>query len=566
MKLNSSLLSVRLWISAACAATLLVLTGCASIPTDGQVGTITVDEDSRAQTRVDAEGPKPGDGPDAIVRGFIKAGAGYNNNFSVARTFLTDTFAAEWDPTSSVKIVQNDTSLDSVTTTVASDSQTVSFDIPVSAALDAQGVYHQSKPNTSVTMEFSLRQVNGQWRISKAPDGLLISGVNFDNLFHSYPLYFYTPDAHYLVPDVRWFLRTASTATDIVSTLLEGPADYMAGAVLTPIPEGTSLNPQSVTISDGQADVGLDASGLDTKTKERIYTQVESSLLGLGSVTSVEVKTRDSDITSGTDVSTKVDVESQAVATSHDHLVNLANNALEPVAQAPALDGGHNPALSMDGMAYAWLSKDNTQLSYFDVSTGQTAQILLGDKLIPPSFDRFGWLWTAEAGGRGLLAVRSTGELAQVQLPFVQGREISGVRVSRDGTRVVVLSNKDGQTRADIVGIVREDDNKPNRVANADPMRIAAGFTNINDVTWAGSQDLAILGSTKPGEDPQPYVVKVTGPVEALGNVSGGVTIAAGNDVTTVRVGTQTGDLFTYTSGSWQRLVNADVRDPAYPG
>lgn len=547
-------------------ATVVALAGCAQIPTDGQVGTITVDSDSAAQTRVDAEGPKPGDGPDAIVRGFIMAGAGYSDNFGVARSFLTDSFAAEWNPTANVNIVAREVSLDSVTTNVSTDSQAVSFDIPVSANIDGRGIFHQKRSDTSVTMEFSLRQVNGEWRISQAPDGLLVSRTNFDNMFNAYPLYFYTPDFSNLVPDVRWLLRTSTTATEIVSQLLDGPAPYLSGAVLSPIPQGTTLSPQAVVIQEGRADVGLSATGLETETKERIFTQVESSLLSLGSVTSVDVSTRDSEVSSGVSVSSTVDVDSQAVAISGGKLVHLVGNTTEPVDGAPDFSKARNPAVSLDGEQFVWLSANGKELSHFNAKDKKTTSIYLGDDLVQPGFDRYGWIWTAEKKGRGLIAVRASGELVSIDFPAVRDRDILGIRVSRDGTRVGVLSYKNGESFVDVIGLIREADNKPARLVNADPIRLAPDFQVVDDITWAGSEAIAFLGHRRGEKGSMPYIQRLTGPVESLGSVSGGVSIAAGNDANTVRIATQSGELFTYSSGSWQRLVDSDVRDPGYPG
>lgn len=550
----------------ACLILLSVVSACARIPTDGQVGSVTVDPESGAQTRVDAEGPQPGDGPDAIVRGFIAAGASFNNNFSVARSFLTDSFATEWNPTSSVKIVKREVSLDSITTNVATDSQTVSFEIPVGAALDSRGIFRENQANTSATMEFHLRQVNGEWRISEAPDGLLVSRTNFDNMFKAYALHFYTPDFTYLVPDVRWFLRTSATATDMVRETLDGPAAFLSGAVVSPIPDGTSLSPQSVTIHDGQAEVGLSTSGMDDRTKERIYTQLEATLLSLGSVTSLQLQTPDAAITSGTSATSKVSAENIAVAVSNDSLVFLSGNTQRKVDDAPKLRGGHSPALSFDAEAIAWVTKSGNQIGYFNREKVSTTQILAGKDFIPPSFDRFGWVWTAEKKGTELQAVKESGELARINVPFVKDSQIRAIRVSRDGSRLAVLSTNKKDVRLDLVGIVRENGNRPARLTGTDTLRLATGFAKIEDVSWAGAQDVAILGSRSASEPVQPYIQKLGGNTEALGTVSDGNSITSGGDTSAVRVGTKSGELFTYTAGSWQRLVDSDLRDPAYPG
>ena len=57
---------------------LLVLTGCASIPSNGETGVISVeDQGQRVQSEVEPEGPVEGADPNTIVRGFLAAGAGH---------------------------------------------------------------------------------------------------------------------------------------------------------------------------------------------------------------------------------------------------------------------------------------------------------------------------------------------------------------------------------------------------------------------------------------------------------------------------------------------------------
>ena len=79
--------------------TALALVGCSSIPTSSPVGHIEDDSgDPGANNARIPDGPEPGDSPSDIVRGFLRAGAGTGNNFSVARSFLTEGEAQKWSP------------------------------------------------------------------------------------------------------------------------------------------------------------------------------------------------------------------------------------------------------------------------------------------------------------------------------------------------------------------------------------------------------------------------------------------------------------------------------------
>ncbi len=111
---------------------------------------------------------------------------------------------------------------------------------PVVGIVDSSGVFSSATPNTRSNLEFSLRQENGEWRISSAPNGLLVSRTTFRTIFLNYSLEFFTSDFSYLVPDSRWFLRSSSTPTAIINELLAGPAPTSPAPSSQRLPTGRS--------------------------------------------------------------------------------------------------------------------------------------------------------------------------------------------------------------------------------------------------------------------------------------------------------------------------------------
>ena len=86
---------------------LWVLAGCFSIPLTGPVGTIaqpTVADDEESSL-IRAYGPGTGDDAASIVSGFLAAGADSNDDYEVARKFLTPDLALSWNPTAGSLIV-----------------------------------------------------------------------------------------------------------------------------------------------------------------------------------------------------------------------------------------------------------------------------------------------------------------------------------------------------------------------------------------------------------------------------------------------------------------------------
>lgn len=552
----------------------LVLSACASIPTKSDVGRIEVtDENAAVQSRIDPDGPVPGSSPDEIVRGFLQAGAGYSNNYEVARSYLTDGFADSWKPSASVSVLAPGTSFDNVTTEVTTDSQSVSLTVPLQGLVDKAHVYRSASSRTSRDIEFTLRQVNGEWRISAGPDGTILTEANFTAVYQAYPLYFYSPDHSYLVPDTRWFIRSPATASDVTTALLAGPADYLVGSVVSAVPEGTELDPKSVTVDDGVAEVGLNATvdSLDAQSRSSLVAQLNTTLTAISSVNSVQVSTGSGELSP--DVTdppqTSVSFTPTPVAISGNHLVTLDGNTVEDVPGGPELAKNPSfPAAALDDSMYAYVTDKGKAIHRVMIEDMDDAEVLTGSRLTAPSFDRYTWMWTAEAKGKGTVrALSGAGVDVAFTLEDYGDRTITRVRVSRDGTRLGVLSRDgDGEAHLEVFGLVRNGEGEPEGVTSAAPLAVAANFGEITDFSWAGSGDLVILAHETDASSAQPYAVPVSGLPQALGTIDSGSRITAAGDTRTIRVGTSTGDVFTYGAGSWQRLVDAGVYDPAYPG
>ena len=99
-----------------------------------------------------------------------------------------------------------------------------------------------SEPDAQLVQEFSLKQVENEWRINLAGKGLLISRADLNRSFTTFPIWF--PDSNFktLTPDIVVLPRsTTGVATRLMQLLLEGPAENLTGAVKSAFPVGTSL-------------------------------------------------------------------------------------------------------------------------------------------------------------------------------------------------------------------------------------------------------------------------------------------------------------------------------------
>ena len=565
--------SLRTLALAICAG--VALTACSSIPTDSPVGHIEAGsgEPGASSARI-PDGPEPGDSVGEIVRGFLAAGAGTGNNFSVAKSFLTEAEAQEWKPQESVSLLPNDTDLDSLNYEVTSDQKTLTMSAPVVGLVDSSGVFNSTKPGTQSNMEFSLRQENGEWRIASAPDGLLISQSEFRTIFLNYSLEFFTSDYSYLVPDSRWFLRSSSTPTAIINELISGPAPYLAGAVVTAIPDGAKLSDSNVVaIENGIAKVSLGNQSVAPTDREKglIRQQIASTLKVIPSISSIELSIGGQLIAKSLQpkTDTSVQVDGPPVVLAKNRLSRISGTTVARVENSPDLAQAKasDPAVSFDDSFYVYLERAGKQLMRLKADGVDSTAIFAGKKLVRPSIDRFNMVWTAESANKGkITAVGKDGQTYTVAADFLSGRDLIDVEVSRDGTRIALLSKHKGESsRIDVVGIPRDKAGNPSSGVSEAPIEVGSSFAEIKDISWAGSTSLVALAAMENARV-QPFRIGVTGPPEQLGEVPEGSRIAAGEDGRSILVTSSAGAIYSYNSNAWQKLIDISAKDPSYPG
>jgi hypothetical protein len=134
---------------------------------------------------------------------------------------------------------------------VDENTATAEVKVHTTALIDDLGHLKSTEVSSAtIVPKFGFAKESGQWRVSATPD-LTIIGQVFDVVFKHYALYFFYSQSHYLVPDVRWFPSRASTATRLVGGLITGPDAWFGISVFNPIPKGTKLAIDAVTISNG---------------------------------------------------------------------------------------------------------------------------------------------------------------------------------------------------------------------------------------------------------------------------------------------------------------------------
>ena len=240
---------------------IVVLAGCgtmsssivAQVPTSGpiqqgeQISTNREDQ----FIRVIARGPVAGMTSSEIVQGFLDASASFDGDHAVARQYLTDEANRLWEPSTGVAVYEGAGEL-------AAYGYEVTFKASEAGRISAIGHYDVAAPGTELKGAFALVRDQGEWRIDRAPPGLILSLADVDRSFRSLSVYFFDPTFSTLVPDPRMIpVLGPGQATTLVKYLVAGPSEWLLPAVRTGFPNGVGLGIESVPVVSGVAVVDL---------------------------------------------------------------------------------------------------------------------------------------------------------------------------------------------------------------------------------------------------------------------------------------------------------------------
>jgi len=538
----------------------LALAACTALPTSGPV--VKSDVEVRDVGGIDQlpQGPQPGAGPTDIVQSFVIAGAtGFQGNFVAAREFLAGDARQTWKPLDGVVVAGP------LTYTETSATQ-VSVDVSVLARVDADGRYTEAPPDARESVTYDLvRDDEGEWRISGAPDGLILQQAVFSNQFRSTSVYFASADEKYLVPETRWFpVPVNQLPTHVIKALLAGPSPWLRDAVTTAVPDGVSLSPEAVVVDDsGVARVNLAPTtavlGADGGL---LVAQIDASLLTLPGVGSVQVSGGGVILDSPDTLDQGNAANSKIEFLQADRLVSLDGNEVSPVSGVGSLDGlGLRwPARDESGSVRVGVSHGSSLVT-LPVAGKASTTVLEGKDLVAPSVDRFGWAWTATAGG-GLLAGRLGSKPVEIVAPFLDGRTVASVRVARDGTRIAVVSEGQDGSTVMVGAVVRDSKGAPQQIG--DVIQAGAAVSDVTSVVWSDESTLAVIGRRAGTLAVQ--TVPVSGPSAALPAVADLSELAGGPTTYVTTTGT-TGVLQRYAGFSWTSVPGVtEALDPSYPG
>ena len=201
-----------------------------------------------------AKGPTDGMTQSDIVEGFLRASASFDDDHAVARSFLAPETAASWDP-SRARVIYAD---DADRKVVDKQGNVLELRAREVATITARGEYAAAATDSVAKATFSLRRVEGQWRIADLPDGLLLTPLDVDRSYRLLrPVLPRPAPSTRLVPNAIFVPVGPFASTSLVTELLAGPTDWLAPAVRTAFPPGTALSVPSAPVQDGVVQVDL---------------------------------------------------------------------------------------------------------------------------------------------------------------------------------------------------------------------------------------------------------------------------------------------------------------------
>ncbi|GAA5039169.1 LpqB family beta-propeller domain-containing protein [Microbacterium fluvii] len=527
------------------------LAACAGLPMSGSVnpGLDVEDEAANPDFAFLPDRPQAGATPEQIVDGFLRAGSGTNDDWATAKLFLTTAFREEWAPDAGVTVDApgqrdiTETGDGAVTATITPE-----------AVIDGDGQY-QTLDTGESSLGFELEQEDGQWRISAAPDGIVLDRNVFPRVYHRYPLMFFDPSWQYLVPDVRWFPTTNAPAR-IAQELVDGaPSAWLAESVKTSFPDSVSLASPAVPVDGGIAQVSLTqgALSLDAESLDRMQTQLTASMQ-TASVAAVQMSVPTQVLDADT-VSTRSTRISGAPLVVIDGVLGFSTGSqltpieglsdametVEPAAVQVSADRETAAVLLTDGRA-ARVGADGT-LAVVDERAG----------LVAPSIDPLDYVWTVPRGEPTAVVAHSADGIAlEVGEAWPGAVQVTAMLVSRDGTRLIAALRGGESSWVAAAGIVRDDTGAPVRLG--EPVVLGELPGAGVGLAWLDDATLAVLSS----DDSGPVVVEqiVGGTQSSSDAPAGAVAIAGSTSAASLRLLDDQGNVSVKRGVTWTTVVD----------
>ncbi|MEV5742670.1 LpqB family beta-propeller domain-containing protein [Microbispora rosea] len=560
--------------------------GCATVPTSGSPRAAQEDHGkdtlSQPYVRLIATPPKKGAPPEDIVKGFQAAMAAFDDpDLAIAREYLTSGAVKRWNPWQQTRIYEGKIESDHTQDLQKATRMTVTLKGTAVATIDPEG---RSTPAAGAIGEpFMLVKQNGEWRIDGLSDGRLLSYDDLQRAYRRVDLYYPPASGEIgLVDDRVWVPIEPGRGVPetLVRRLLAGPTSSIRNAVTSAFPPGTRLNRITVEGDTVVLDFSAELEAVPTDRLDALKAQLVWTL---------------GELVTGRTVEIRVNGESGRRFRPADY-ARYDPNVLTGSLQAYYMQGGRllqfkekgdgtpvpgaageqtgkfsQPAVSNPNnyppLVAALLNGDGVYVAPMAPGS-QWQRWIAGGDMSPPSWDRYGAVWSAERvnphESRVWMAENGRARRVDIDDELSYGRIIE-LRVSRDGARIAAIVDDGLGTSVKIGTIVRN--GLQTRIESVRTLIEPRDARKIKDIAWQDAADLLVLSEGSSGQELANWsvmegVVPNDGPIKLDSKIK---SIAAVPDH--VLAAADEGQVLTYSvdKHAWTPRADNGSTDPVYP-
>ncbi|MFD7558177.1 MULTISPECIES: LpqB family beta-propeller domain-containing protein [unclassified Streptomyces] len=606
--------SARIVRACALGGAALLLAGCASMPTHGEIRSVQGSQGVDSQVRVFGVPPADKAGADEIVKGFLEAMTSDDPQLETARKYLTEDAAKSWKPGSTVTVLKSGLGRSLVTGDKDPDGPRWKVTGEKLATVDERSAYQPETGGPKYEWVLQLVQENKQWRIVNPPQSLVLSESDFQRIYMPVNKYYFAGSA--LVADPVYVRQRADPdsrmdpTTQTVQSLLSGPSNWLGPVVQSSFPTGTELREGTKSLSyDGQNTLRVPlnekAENVTQPQCKKMATQLLYSVKDLtGSrLEQVELLRSDgksslcsvNDSTAATIAGRPRAPEYQYFVDSEKRLVRMkldvASEDQQPKAEpvpgplsTPAPFTVSSAAVTYDERRAAVVSADGHGLYVVQMSgVGPMPQVPVvtskgakaSDTLTAPSWDAAGDLWVADRDPQHLGLWRVPGGVGtpeKVQVAGLGDRKITALKASADGVRIALLLEENAR-RTLWVGRIERPDAKTNAesVSVRELRPAAPQMADVTAMSWAPRGRLLVVGRESRGVVQARYMLADGSMVAAsLPGATGleSVAVAVSEEEAKPKpvVGYSSDGIVWLPPGAQWRTVAAGGQAPVYPG
>lgn len=485
-------------------AVVVSLVGCSSLPDHGPIHEVTGAAPSSTTSSgpyYDPARPAQDASPEEVMDGFLEAMKAIPVRTSAAREYLTREARRTWSPER--EIITYDTVITRV------EGTTVVISVSGGGRYDATGAWQGHLTAAQRELTATLRRENGEWRVDRAPDALLVPSGWFAEQYQRAARYLFDPTGRVLTPEPIFVARGDQLSTLLVNGLTSPVPEKLADVVRTDIPVDLRAGLSVPVDSAGVAQIDLTGKvrGISAEQQDRAAAQFVWTMRQDPRVRALRITLAGQELGTGDTLPlsggaafdpTGANPDGAVYAVRDGALVRGTLDDLSALSDvSSALAGASALAVTPDGERLAVVDRRRHRVLVGDTGATELAPVLVGSRVLDPAWDLAGRMWVADGGERARLRVRDAeGVVTEVTAPGITGQHVRQILVSRDGTRLVALVRG---PRADRVVVSRVRQTTGGAVQGLNPAEelwySSTPPERYLDISWQGPAAVAALSS-----------------------------------------------------------------------